>query len=74
MPASVVKALAKEHGCSVQTVEAMWDACKKAIHPTEGGKDGYGVVVNCVKAKLSKRKAARDVAAVRKEYRKQEKE
>ena len=51
--------LAKNAGVSVGTVEGYWKACKGAIHPVEDGQAkgeaGYGVVVNCVKAKLRKK-------------------
>jgi len=60
MPRGLMELLAKNHGVSVSVVEAYWKQCKGAIHPVEDGRKkgeaGYGVVVNCVKAKLRKRK------------------
>jgi len=54
MPAGLIKSLAKRYGVSTERVESAWSACKGAIHPKSGGQDGYGIVVNCVKAKLRK--------------------
>lgn len=56
MPAPLILALSKRYKVSRATVEGYWNECKAAIHPTEGGKDGYGIVTNCVKAKLRKLK------------------
>ncbi len=54
MPRGLMELLAKNAGVSVSVVEGYWKACKGAIKPSEkGGK--YGIVVNCVKAKLRNR-------------------
>jgi len=55
MPAGLVTSLARKYGASVSTVEGYWNECKHAIEPSKGPRDGYGIVVNCVKAKLRKR-------------------
>ena len=65
MPEGLIESLAKQFGANRATVERYWNECKAGIHPTEEGKagPGYGVVVNCVKAKLV---ARRKVRAIRK--------
>jgi len=55
MPIGLVKDLAKRYGLEVSTVEGFWNRCKSSIDP-EHGKAGYGVVVNCVKAKCREAK------------------
>ena len=55
MPAGAIRGLAKRYGVTFERAEAAWNACKKAIDP-DHKKAGYGVVMNCVKAKLRKKK------------------
>lgn len=59
MPAGLISSLAKQYGADTATVEGYWRACADAIKPGDGGGPGYGVVVNCVKAKLRNRKSGR---------------
>ena len=55
MPVPMVATLARRYRASRATVEKYWNECKHAIKPGEGEKE-FGLVVNCVKAKLRKRK------------------
>ena len=54
MPTPLIKLMAKRFHVSSETAESAWNHCKAGIKPGEGGK-GYGLVVKCVKAKLSKK-------------------
>jgi DNA-binding transcriptional regulator YhcF (GntR family) len=65
MPTPLMRSLAEQYGVSLSTVERAWKACKDAIRPSSTGQDGYGIVVNCVKAKLRKGSHRRATAAVR---------
>lgn len=53
MPTAMLKAMAKEYGVPLATVEAHWAECKAGIKPGEGGK-GWGLVTDCVKEKCSR--------------------
>ena len=55
MPSGALRSLATRYKVSVRTVESYWRHCRQAIKP-KAGKDGYGIVMNCVKAKLRNRK------------------
>lgn len=54
MPVKLVKSMARKFGVSSETVERAWSECKRGIKPGADGK-GWGLVVKCVKQKLSKK-------------------
>jgi len=55
MPVPLLRNIAKRFGVSYKTAEAAWNECKRGINPGRGGK-GWGLVVKCVRQKLSSRK------------------
>lgn len=72
MPAGTVKSLAEQYGVSPETVEKYWRQCESAIQPVQnpsmkkGSRPGYGVVTNCVKAKLRDHRKKGAIKAVAK--------
>ena len=50
MPVPWIVKYAKERNVTVRLLERYWADCMQGIEP--GRKRGYGLVVNCVKAKL----------------------
>lgn len=54
MPTPLLKSLAKKHGLKLSVLEGYWNDCQRTIKPSEHGEKGYGLVTNCVKAKIRK--------------------